>query len=99
MNKTDDQKTSIKNSRHVYNKKYYVYMLECADESLYTGYTTDVARRLGEHSSGKGSKYTRGRCPVTLVHIEAFHTVSEALKRESAIKKLTPEKKCRLINT
>lgn len=60
MNKTDDQKTSIKNSRHIYNKKYYVYMLECADGSLYTGYTTDVARRLGEHSSGKGSKYTRG---------------------------------------
>lgn len=67
---------------------HYVYVLECADGTLYTGYTTDVDRRVAEHQAGEGAKYTRGRTPVTLRYTEAFQTRSEAVAREHAIKQL-----------
>lgn len=76
---------------------HYVYVLECADDSLYTGYTTDVERRLDEHDAGKGAKYTRGRTPVSLVYSESFETRSDAMSREYAIKQLSRSEKERLI--
>lgn len=71
----------------------FTYMLRCADDSLYTGWTTDLAGRLDAHNSGKGAKYTRSRLPVRLVYFEEFDTKEEAMKREAAIKKLTRAKK------
>lgn len=76
---------------------HHVYMIECADGSLYTGYTTDVERRVREHDEGTGAKYTRGRTPVELVHVETFGTRSAALSREHEIKQLSRDKKERLI--
>lgn len=76
---------------------HYVYMLECADGTLYTGYTTDVERRLDEHDSGAGAKYTRGRTPVDLVHSESYDTRSAAMAREYEIKQLTRAEKEQLI--
>ena len=65
---------------------HYVYVLRCADGTLYTGYTTDPARRVAEHDAGDGAKYTRGRTPVELVHLERLDSRSDALSREHAIK-------------
>jgi len=76
---------------------HYVYVLACADETLYTGYTTDVARRVAEHDAGEGAKYTRGRTPVELVHVESFDTRSAAMSREHEIKQLSRPQKERLI--
>lgn len=74
------------------NKKiniWFVYILRCADGTLYTGITTDLARRVKEHNTGKaGARYTRSRRPVVLVYSEAVENRSEASKREHAIKKL-----------
>ena len=81
------------------NKKNYVYIVECCDGSLYTGWTTDVAKRIEAHNSGKGAKYTRSRRPVKLVHYEEFATKEEALHREAQIKKLAPEKKRQLVTS
>ena len=68
-------------------------MLECADGSLYTGYTTDIERRVTEHDNGNGAKYTRGRTPVELVYTETYTSKSAALSREHEIKSLSrPEK-------
>jgi putative endonuclease len=67
---------------------HHVYVVECSDGTYYTGYTTDVERRLEEHNAGEGARYTRGRTPVTLVHREAFETRSAAMQREYAIKQL-----------
>jgi len=77
---------------------HYVYVLDCADGSLYTGYTTDVARRVAEHDAGDGAKYTRGRTPVELVHVEAFDSKSTAMSREYAIKQLTRREKESLVD-
>lgn len=71
----------------------FTYMLRCADDSLYTGWTTDLSGRLDAHNRGKGAKYTRARLPVRLVYFEEFDTKEEAMRREAAIKKLTREKK------
>lgn len=76
---------------------HYVYVLECADETLYTGYTTDVERRVNEHDSGAGAKYTRGRTPVELVHTEEYETKSAAMSREYEIKQLSRSEKEQLI--
>lgn len=76
---------------------HYVYVLECADETLYTGYTTDVERRVNEHDSGAGAKYTRGRTPVELVHTEQYETKSAAMSREYEIKQLSRGEKEQLI--
>ncbi|PSP69779.1 endonuclease [Halobacteriales archaeon QH_9_66_26] len=67
---------------------HYVYVVECSDGSLYTGYTTDVDRRVNEHNAGEGAKYTRGRTPVELRHVETFEERGTALSREHAIKRL-----------
>lgn len=75
---------------------FYVYMLRCADGSLYTGYTTDVKRRERAHNSGRGAKYTRSRRPVALAWYEPCADKSAALKREAALKKLTHGEKLAL---
>jgi len=76
---------------------HYVYVLRCADDSLYTGYTTDVERRVAEHDAGEGAKYTRGRTPVELVHGEEFAEKSAAMSREYEIKQLSRREKERLV--
>ena len=78
---------------------YFVYIVQCSDDTLYTGIATDVKRRLEEHnSSDKGAKYTKVRRPVKLVYSEKSQNRSSATKREMAIKKLSREKKLELIN-
>ncbi len=72
---------------------YYIYILECADGTWYTGWTTDPERRLKVHNSGKGAKYTRSRRPVRLIYTETFETAVEAQRREYAIKRLTRAQK------
>lgn len=79
------------------NVVHYVYVLQCADGTLYTGYTTDIKKRLTEHNGEgetisarlAGARYTRGRRPVVLVYQEQFLTRSEAMQREYAIKQLS----------
>ncbi len=78
-------------------KKCFVYMVECSDGSLYTGWTTDVEERIKTHNEGTGAKYTRSRLPVKLVYFEEVDGRSAALKREAAIKKLTRIQKQKLI--
>lgn len=68
---------------------HYVYILKCADGTLYTGWTTNLENRIKAHNSKKGAKYTRSRTPVELFYSEEFETKSEALKREAAIKKMS----------
>ena len=77
---------------------WYLYILRCADGSLYTGITTNVERRFAAHSAGKGAKYTRGRGPLELVYREEYGSHSDALKREWQIKQLTREEKEKLVN-
>lgn len=77
--------------------KHYIYILKCADDSLYTGYTTHLDRRLAVHSSGKGAKYTRVRLPVERVYDESFDSKREAMQREYAIKQMTRAQKLKLI--
>lgn len=76
----------------------YVYILRCSDNTLYTGWTTDINKRLKCHNNGKGAKYTRCRLPVELVYFEKYEDKSSALKREYEIKQLSREKKLSLIN-
>ena len=77
---------------------WYVYMVRCRDNSLYTGYTDDPERRLAVHNAGKGAKYTKSRLPVQLVYREECPDKSTALKREYAIKRLTKAEKELLCN-
>ena len=77
---------------------YYTYLLECADGTLYCGYTTDVDARVKTHNSGKGAKYTKSRLPVKVVWSKALDTKSEAMSLEAKIKHLTREQKIELIN-
>jgi len=76
---------------------HFVYIVECADGTYYTGYTTDVDRRVSEHNAGTGARYTRGRTPVTLIYTETYATKSEAMSREYAIKQLRRRQKERLV--
>ncbi len=77
---------------------YFVYILECADKSLYTGYTNDLTKRLKQHNDSKyGANYTKSRRPVILKYSEKFSTKSEALKREIEIKSWTRKQKINLI--
>lgn len=76
----------------------YVYILECADGTLYTGWTNNIDERLKKHNSGKGAKYTRARLPVKLMYFEEHISKSDAMKREYCIKQLTREKKMKLID-
>ena len=74
------------------DSKAYMYVVECADGTLYTGYTTDVERRLRTHNAGKGAKYTRARLPVKLLYSEAFASKPEARSAEEVVKKKSREK-------
>jgi putative endonuclease len=77
---------------------YFVYIVQCSDQTYYTGITTDISRRIDEHNnSDKGAKYTRARRPVTLIYQESCEDKSSALKRERAIKKFRREQKEALI--
>ncbi|HEV8666339.1 MAG TPA: GIY-YIG nuclease family protein [Candidatus Paceibacterota bacterium] len=78
---------------------YYVYILECADKSLYTGITTNVERRFNEHKNGTGSKSVRGKRAVKIVYTERKLNRSTASKREAAIKKLSRQEKLDLIKS
>lgn len=77
-----------------------IYIVRCSDQSLYTGITTDIARRVREHNGeeGKGAKYTLSKRPVTLVYLETTSTRSLALKREYAMKRLSRQQKEALLN-
>ncbi|MBE7550456.1 MAG: GIY-YIG nuclease family protein [Anaerolineales bacterium] len=75
----------------------YVYMVECADQTLYTGWTTDVARRLKAHNAGRGARYTQQRGPVRLVYLEELPDRRTALKRELQIKRMSRGDKLKLI--
>lgn len=78
-------------------KPYYTYILRCADETLYTGYTDDLEKRLAAHNAGKGAKYTRGRRPVALAFAVRRPTKGEAQSLEAKIKQLSREEKLRLV--
>lgn len=78
-------------------ERNFTYIVKCSDGSLYTGWTTDIEKRLEAHNSGKGAKYTKSRRPVTLVYYEEFPTKEEAMKREYAIKQMKREEKKALI--
>ncbi|WP_296879610.1 GIY-YIG nuclease family protein [Thomasclavelia sp.] len=78
-------------------KKHYVYIVKCQDDSYYTGWTTDLKKRIHFHNIGKGAKYTRAKGPVELVYYEVYEDKSSALKREYAIKQLTHQQKANLI--
>lgn len=77
----------------------YTYMVECADGTLYTGWTNCLEKRLKAHNSGRnGAKYTKTKRPVSLVYYEGFFTKEEAMQREYQIKQLTRKRKLELIN-
>lgn len=76
---------------------WIVYILECADKSLYTGITNNLENRIAAHEEGKGAKYTKGRGPFRIAHQETFKTRSDASKRELAIKKLSRPEKLKLL--
>lgn len=75
----------------------YVYIVRCADGSLYTGWTTDLNKRIETHNAGKGAKYTRSRLPVSLVFYETFGSEHEARSREWHIKRMSRAEKLSLI--
>jgi putative endonuclease len=79
--------------------EWYVYIICCSDTSLYTGITTDVARRFAEHASHKGAKYFRARSPLEVVFVEGGHTRSSASQREAFVKKLSRSEKMVLIQS
>ncbi len=76
---------------------FYVYILQCNDNTLYTGWTVDLDKRIKYHNMGKASKYTRGRLPVKLVYYETYNNKIDATKREYEIKQLSRDKKLKLI--
>lgn len=78
---------------------YYMYILECSDGTLYTGWTNNLQNRLQKHNQGKGAKYTRSRTPLTLKYFEVFSDKTEAQRREYFVKKLSREEKLKLIAT
>ncbi len=83
---------------HMDIPSFYVYILECSDTTLYTGWTNNIKRRIEEHNNGKaGARYTRSRRPVKPVYVEVCSTLSDALKREAEIKKLSRAQKLRLL--
>ena len=75
----------------------YTYILKCRDNSLYTGWTNDIDKRLKAHNDGKGAKYTHSRRPVELIYYEKYETKEEAMKREYAIKHMTRRAKEELL--
>ena len=75
----------------------YTYMVRCRDDSLYTGWTNHLEKRVEDHNSGRGAKYTKSRRPVELVYYEQFETKEEAMRREWEIKQLTRKQKEKLL--
>jgi putative endonuclease len=75
----------------------YTYILSCADNSLYCGWTNSLEKRLASHNNGTASKYTRTRRPVKLIYFEEFDTKEEAMSREYHIKRMTRKEKLKLI--
>ena len=75
----------------------YMYLLECADQTIYCGWTNDLDKRVKAHNEGKGAKYTKSRRPVSLVYWEVFSSKQEAMRREAAIKRLNRREKAELI--
>ncbi len=78
---------------------HYVYIVRCQDNTLYTGYTTDIDRRIAEHNQGIGAKYTRGRLPVSLEYVEEYQSKSQALSREYEIKAMKRIDKLKLLES
>ena len=76
---------------------WYVYLLRCADDTLYAVCTNDPPRRLQQHNAGQGAKYTRSRRPVSLIYLEQAGNHGQALRREAALKRLTRKEKLALI--
>ncbi|MEY8303705.1 GIY-YIG nuclease family protein [Anaerosalibacter bizertensis] len=76
----------------------YIYILECSDKTLYTGWTNNLEKRIETHSKGKGAKYTRARLPVKLVYFEKYNDKISAQKREYEIKQMSRKEKLKLIN-
>lgn len=89
----DDQQPAVSGQRSA----VFVYIVECADQTLYTGWTTDVERRLKAHNAGRGARYTQQRGPVRLVYVEEVADHSAALKRELQIKRMSRTAKLQLI--
>ncbi len=88
----------------VYIKGFFImgwalYIVECIDETYYTGITNDIDRRIAQHNSGAGAKYTKGRAPVRLIYTEYFKNRSEASKRELQVKSLSKDRKTDLIKS
>ena len=81
----------------VWSMGNYVYILECADGTWYTGWTNDLERRVKTHNSGQGAKYTRSRLPVRLIYSEEYETAVEAQRREYAIKRMKRSGKEKLV--
>ncbi|MFA5052103.1 MAG: GIY-YIG nuclease family protein [Patescibacteria group bacterium] len=79
--------------------KYFVYILECSDKTLYTGCTNNVPARVQRHNQGRGARYTRARLPVRILHSETYRTLASARKREAEIHRWPREKKFKLIQT
>ena len=75
----------------------YVYILRCSDDSLYTGWTNNLEKRVKAHSNGKGAKYTKARLPIELVYFEEYENKIDAMRREYAIKQLKRKEKLMLI--
>ena len=75
----------------------YTYIVKCRDNTYYTGWTKDLDRRMKDHNSGTGAKYTRSRRPVRLVYYEAYRTKEEAMRREREIKRMSRKEKEKLI--
>ena len=88
----------MSNSTSTDETTHVVYIVECRDGTYYTGYTTDVERRVEEHNAGTGARYTRGRTPVEVVYTETYETQSAAMSREYAIKQLRRPQKERLVS-
>lgn len=76
----------------------YTYILKCSDDTLYTGWTNNLEKRLADHNAGKGAKYTKTRRPVEIAYYETYETKEEAMRREYAIKQLSRSEKLKLIN-
>src|SRR6266851_1829900 len=88
---------TVKPDRRESRRGHFVYIVRCADGTLYTGYARDPERRAHAHNAGRGASYTAGRRPVALVYSEAFTSVGDALKREHQVKRLSRASKERLI--
>ena len=91
------EETKQKISEYRSKDMHYTYIVECRDKTLYTGWTTDLEKRIRMHNEGKGAKYTKSRAPVRLVYYEQYETKQEALKRAYAIKQLSRKEKLALI--